>query len=198
MNLWDQGLLEAPIGLAAALLIGLLFGFWLERSGFGSSRKLTAIFYLTDFAVLKVMFSAMATAALGLQLLGALGVVDLARLFVPDTVLWAQAVGGVVFGIGFVVGGWCPGTAAVGVGSGRIDALLFLAGAGLGSLLFAALAPGLAALRQGGDLGVCGLPDLVGIPPLAGALALLVVALVAFAGAHVVEARMRQRIAEER
>jgi uncharacterized membrane protein YedE/YeeE len=198
MNLYDQGLLDAPIGLAAALLIGLLFGFWLERSGFGSSRKLTAIFYLTDFAVLKVMFSAMATAALGLQGLGALGLVDLSRLFVPDTILWAQAVGGVVFGVGFVVGGWCPGTAAVGVGSGRLDALVFLLGAGAGSLLFAAAAPALAGLRGAGDLGVCSMPELVGLTPVGGALALAAVALVAFAVAHVIESRMQNRMMVER
>ena len=69
MNLYAQGLLDTPLGLLLALVVGLGFGFWLERAGFGSSRKLTAIFYLRDFAVLKVMFSAMVTAALGLQLL---------------------------------------------------------------------------------------------------------------------------------
>ena len=48
----------------------------------------------------------------------------------------AQIVGGLIFGVGFVMGGWCPGTAAVGLASGRLDALVFLAGAGIGSVLF--------------------------------------------------------------
>lgn len=193
MNLFDQGLLNQPIGLFAALAIGLLFGLWLERAGFGSSKKLTSIFYFDDWAVLKVMFSAMVTAALGLQLLGSLGIVDLQRLYVPETVIWPQLVGGLVFGLGFVMGGWCPGTAAVGVGSGRVDALVFLVGAGAGSLAFAGLQPHLGDFMQQGACGVCSLPEQLGATPAMGALVLLGVALVAFAGASMVESMMTRR-----
>lgn len=193
MNLFDQGLLDAPIGLFAALAIGLLFGFWLERSGFGSSRKLTSIFYFDDWAVLKVMFTAMVVAALGLQLLSGLGVVELQSLFVPETVIWPQLVGGLVFGVGFVMGGWCPGTAAVGLGSGRLDALVFLLGAGAGSLAFAGLQPQLGDFLQAGACGVCSLPEQLGVSPGLGALVLLAVALLAFAGATKVEAMMARR-----
>lgn len=191
MNLYSQGLLDAPLGLAASLLLGALFGFWLERSGFGSSRKLTAIFYFRDWAVLKVMFTAMAVAALGIQLLAALGVVDPTALFVPDTVVGAQAVGGVLFGLGFVVGGFCPGTAAVGLGSGRIDALVFLAGAGIGSLAFAGVAGPIEGLRTLGACGTCSVTDSLGISGPVGAVGLAVVALLAFVFAHAVERRMR-------
>lgn len=192
-DLWQRGLLDQPIGLAASLVLGLLFGFWLERAGFGSSRKLTSIFYFDDFAVLKVMFSAMAVAAVGLQLLASLGAVDPATLFVPDTVLWAQAIGGLLFGVGFVVGGWCPGTAAVGLGSGRLDALAFLVAAGAGSLVFAALQPALGGLPRAGDCGVCSLTAWLGIGGFSGALGLVAVALGSFALAHAIEARMRAR-----
>ena len=58
MNLFAQGLLDTPLGFAAALAVGVAFGFWLERAGFGSSTKLAAMFYLRDFAVLQVMYSA--------------------------------------------------------------------------------------------------------------------------------------------
>jgi uncharacterized membrane protein YedE/YeeE len=193
MNLFDQGLLDSPIGLFAALAVGLLFGFWLERSGFGSSRKLTSIFYFDDWAVLKVMFTAMVVAALGLQLLGGLGIVDLQKLYVPATVVWPQLVGGLVFGIGFVMGGWCPGTAAVGLGSGRIDALVFLAGAGIGSLLFAGLQPRLGDFLQAGACDVGSLPERLGVSPGMGALLLLAIALVAFAAATKVETMMARR-----
>ncbi|MBX3463592.1 MAG: YeeE/YedE family protein [Planctomycetes bacterium] len=193
MNLYAHDLLDAPIGLALALLLGLGFGFWLERAGFGSSRKLTAIFYLRDFAVLKVMFSAMVTAALGLQALAAVGLVDLGSLYVPATVVWPQLVGGLLFGVGFVAGGWCPGTAAVGLASGRLDALVFLLGAAAGSLAFAGLAPGLDDFLHAGACDVGSLPERLGVSGPIGAAALLAVALLAFVGATLVERIMVRR-----
>lgn len=193
MNLFAHDLLGTPLGLLLSLVIGLGFGFWLERAGFGSSRKLTAIFYLRDFAVLKVMFSAMVTAALGLQLLAALGYVDLATLYVPESVLWPQLVGGLVFGLGFVAGGWCPGTAAVGLASGKLDALVFLVGACAGSLAFAGLQPQLGDFLQAGTCQIGSLPEQLGVSGPIGALVLAAVALVAFVGATKVEQWMARR-----
>ncbi|MBL9076232.1 MAG: YeeE/YedE family protein [Planctomycetes bacterium] len=193
MNLYANDLLSSPIGLLLSLLVGTGFGFWLERAGFGSSRKLTAIFYLRDFAVLKVMFSAMVTAALGLQLLAALGKVDLAALYVPESIVWPQLVGGLVFGAGFVVGGWCPGTAAVGLASGKLDALVFLLGAGAGSLAFAGLQPRITDFLHAGTCAIGSLPEQLGVSGATGAIVLLVVALLAFAGATKVEHIMSRR-----
>lgn len=193
MNLFAQDLLNGPLGLLAALAIGGAFGFWLERAGFGSSRKLTAIFYLQDFAVLKVMFTAMATAAVCLAVLAGFGAVDVTALFVPPTVLGPQLVGGLLFGVGFVAGGWCPGTAAVGVASGKADALVFLAGAGAGSLGFAAVEPRLRDFLHGGEQPVCSLPELVGIGALPGAIGLLVIAVAASLAATRVERFVARR-----
>jgi len=193
MNLYAQNLLGEPLGLLLSLFVGMAFGFWLERAGFGSSRKLTAIFYLQDFAVLKVMFSAMVTAALGLQLFGALGYVDLAALYVPESIVWPQLVGGLVFGVGFVTGGWCPGTAAVGLASGKLDALVFLLGAGIGSLAFAGLQPQLGDFLQAGTCSIGSLPQQLGVSGPIGALALLIVALGAFVGATKVEQWIARR-----
>lgn len=193
MNLYDQGLLDQPIGLLLALLVGLGFGFWLERAGFGSSRKLTAIFYLRDFAVLKVMFSAMVTAAIGLQVLAATGHVDLSRLYVPESIVWPQLVGGLVFGVGFVTGGWCPGTAAVGLASGKLDALVFLAGAGAGSLAFALVQPQLGDFLQSGTCAIGSLPQQLGVSGAIGAVVLTGVALLAFVVATKVEQWMQRR-----
>ncbi len=195
MNLYAQDLLNQPIGLVLALIVGSAFGFWLERAGFGSSRKLTAIFYLRDFAVLKVMFSAMVTAALGLQALSALGYVDLGALYVPESIVWPQLAGGLLFGVGFVVGGWCPGTATVGVASGKIDAVVFLLGAGIGSLTFAGLEPRLGDFLQAGTCSVSSLPQQLGISGLVGALCLLGVALVAFVIATQIERWMARKAA---
>jgi uncharacterized membrane protein YedE/YeeE len=141
------------------------------------------------------MFSAMATAAVGLQLLAALGYVDLAALFVPPSIVWPQAVGGLLFGLGFVAGGWCPGTAAVGVASGKFDALVFLLGAGLGSLAFAGVQPQLGGFLQAGACAVGALPEQLGVSGMNGALALLAVALVSFVVAGKIETWAQRRSA---
>ncbi len=193
MNLYANGMLDQPIGLLLAMVIGLGFGFWLERAGFGSSRKLTAIFYFQDFAVLKVMFSAMVTAAIGLQVLAATGHIDLAALYVPESVLWPQAVGGLLFGVGFVAGGWCPGTAAVGLASGKLDALVFLAGASFGSVAFAFVQPQLGDFLQAGTCAIGCLPERLGASGQLGAAVLTAVALGAFVFATAVERRMQRK-----
>lgn len=174
MNLFDHGLLESPFGWTAALLVGLAFGFWLERAGFGSSRKLAAIFYLRDFAVVQVMFTAVATAALGLVALDVAGLFDASRVYRMETLLGPQIVGGLIFGAGFVTGGWCPGTALVGAASGKLDALAFLGATLAGSLVYAALWPQLAPLQEVGACGVVTLPELLHLS--SGVVAAIVVA----------------------
>lgn len=128
--------LNSPVAFLSALIIGIAFGWCLEQAGFGSSRKLSGIFYFRDMSVLKVMFSAVITTILGLGILIGTGLLRAESIFVPDTILGAQVVGGLIFGIGFVIGGWCPGTAAVGASSGKIDAIFFIIGALLGSYIF--------------------------------------------------------------
>jgi len=108
-------------------LIGLGLGLILEGAGFGSPKKLTGVFLLRDFAVPQVMVTAILTAMGALLLLGIVGV-DTASYFTPGTRVGAQAVGGLIFGFGFFVGGYCPGTSVVGLASGKLDALAFMAG----------------------------------------------------------------------
>ena len=127
----------SPKTFLAAMIIGLLFGFALERAGFGSSRKLAGIFYFRDMTVLRVMFTALVTAMLGLSLLVALGWIDLpSQIYLLPTVYGAQIVGGLIFGVGFVLSGWCPGTGAVGLASGKLDALVFLTGVVIGAIVY--------------------------------------------------------------
>ena len=120
-----------------AMIIGLLFGFALERAGFGSSRKLAGIFYFRDMTVLKVMFTALISAMLGLSLVAALGWIDLqSQVYLLPTLYGAQILGGLIFGVGFVLSGWCPGTGAVGLASGKLDALVFLVGVVIGAIVY--------------------------------------------------------------
>ncbi|MBI3092061.1 MAG: hypothetical protein HYY96_15485 [Candidatus Tectomicrobia bacterium] len=90
----------------AALLLGFGFGFWLERGGLGNARKLTGMFYLTDFVVVRVMFSAVVVAAFGLALFQALGILDLKLVYLPPLALGGIIIGGLLMGIGFVTGGY--------------------------------------------------------------------------------------------
>jgi thiosulfate/3-mercaptopyruvate sulfurtransferase len=133
---YGRDALGTPEAWFFALVIGLLFGFALERAGFGSSRRLAGVFYGRDMAVIKVMFTALVTAMLGLGLLTRLGILTSEQVFAMPTIYGAQIVGGVIFGIGFVMGGWCPGTAAVGLACGKTDAAVFLGGAVLGTIGF--------------------------------------------------------------
>jgi hypothetical protein len=128
--------LSHPTEMLISVLVGMGFGWALERAGFGRSTNLTSIFYGRDFRVLRVMFTAIATAMVGLYFLDLLGVLPLSSIGILDTYTWAALVGGLVFGAGFIVGGWCPGTSIVGLVSGKIDAALFIGGLVLGSLLF--------------------------------------------------------------
>jgi len=123
--------------LFIALVIGISFGFFLERGGLGSAKKLSAQFYLTDMTVFKVMFTAIITAMLGIYWLTWSGIMDLSLLFVNPTYLIPQLSAGLLFGAGFVIGGLCPGTALVAIATGKFDGLLLLLGIFCGIFLFA-------------------------------------------------------------
>jgi thiosulfate/3-mercaptopyruvate sulfurtransferase len=186
---FGANLLTTFPALLSAFIIGIAFGWCLEQAGFGSSRKLTGIFYFRDMAVLKVMFSAAITAMLGLLLLIKIGVLNLESIYLPETFFGAQIFGGLLFGIGFVIGGWCPGTATVGAVSGKFDALVFLLGAGIGSLVFS---ESFVVVEKYYLLGSAGLrlayKDL-GISYGEMALAVTLVGIIAFWIAEMIEAR---------
>ena len=164
--------------MGSALLAGAMFGFVLERAGFGSPCKLTGQFRLTDWSVLKVMFTAIVVAAAGLWLMRVAGWVDVDDVYVPTSLLVAAAVGGALVGAGFAVGGYCPGTSVVGLFSGRLDALVFLVGLLAGTVVFAGLyGPAIEAMMAAGEVAsgdtfsdAWGIPDGLLIAVMAGAL----------------------------
>ena len=182
-------LLNTPIGFLVAGLIGLMFGFFLEQAGFGSSRKLTGVFYFKDMAVVKVMFTAVVVALVGYRYLTALGWLRAADVYIMPTYWGAAAAGGIIFGIGFVMGGWCPGTAIVGLASAKLDALVFLVGAVLGGILFNEIYGVVEPLYNGLCGGAVTLSDSLGLPMNVLALALCAIAVLLFAGSAWVETR---------
>jgi hypothetical protein len=166
--------------LGIALLLGVGFGFALERAGFGSARKLTAVFYLWDMAVVKVMFTAIVTTMTGLFLLSAGGWMDLSELYIEPTSYPAQILGGLIFGAGFIVGGYCPGTSLSAAATGRKDGILFILGMLAGVMAYAEFTPGLEAWIKAGSQGELTLPTLTGIGM--GWWVLVFVAFLVFAG----------------
>jgi hypothetical protein len=149
--------------LAIALVLGLGFGFCLERAGFGSARKLTAVFYLFDMAVVKVMFTAIVTCMTGIALLSAIGAVDVSEFYIEPTALPAQILGGLLFGAGFMVGGYCPGTSMAAIATGRKDGFAFAFGMLAGVWAFAEFTPGLEEWVKSVSQGEMLLPSVTGV-----------------------------------
>jgi hypothetical protein len=157
--------IEFSVGtdLALAVLLGLGFGYCLERAGFGSARKLTAVFYLFDMSVVKVMFTAIVTAMVGLFVLSAIGLLDLSGLYLEPTSYAAQLLGGLVFGAGFIIGGYCPGTSIAAMATGRKDGAAFALGMLGGVMAYAEFTPGLDAWIKATSQGELTLPGITGI-----------------------------------
>jgi hypothetical protein len=176
--------------LLTAIIIGFMFGFVLERGGFGNARKLAGQFYLTDMTVFKVMFTAIVVAMAGLYILAGAGFVDMARLWINPTFMWAQVVGGFLLGVGFIMSGLCPGTAVVAAASGRWDGVVTVGGIFIGMAGFALaidFVPGMQALYNAGRMGESLLPAVFGLPALWFVLLIVVMAGAAFVGAEKVE-----------
>ncbi len=149
--------------LAIAVLLGFGFGFCLERAGFGSARKLTAVFYLFDMSVVKVMFTAIVTAMVGLFLLSAAGMLAISDLYIEPTSYAAQILGGLVFGAGFIIGGYCPGTSVAAMATGKKDGMVFALGMLAGVMAYAEFTPGFEAWIKATSSGEVTLPTLTGI-----------------------------------
>ncbi len=117
-------------------VIGFAFGFTLEMSGFGDSRKLAAQFYFTELTVLKVMFTAIVTAMVLLFGAVGLGILNFSQVWVNPTYLWSGIIGGLIMGVGFIIGGFCPTTSLASASTGKIDGMFFMLGGFVGAFLF--------------------------------------------------------------
>jgi len=162
--LFEYGLFGAGFSLLVALVVGVAFGWCLERSGMGSARKLIGQFYLTDLTVFKVMFTAIITAMLGIFWLGWIGLLDISRVYVPETYILPQLVGGVIFGVGFATAGLCPGTSCVSAVTGRGDGAAAVLGMLVGVLVAGFAFHLLEPFYNSTPLGAFTLPALVRAP----------------------------------
>jgi len=191
--LFRGGWFGVETSFIVAFAIGFSFGTALEKAGFGNGRKLTAQFYLHDMAVYKVMFTAVATSLFLTALTTDLGLLDFSKVFVPPTYLWPQIVGGLLLGIGFVSGGYCPGTSVVSVASGKIDGMVYVLGFFAGLLVFPHFFEGLEPFYNSGALGVVSLFDHIPVAPTVIGSVILAVAIASFFGVTRLERMARAR-----
>ncbi|MEW5983665.1 MAG: YeeE/YedE thiosulfate transporter family protein [Acidobacteriota bacterium] len=181
------GLFGDETSLVVAFVIGIAFGFFLERAGFGSARKLVSQFYLSDMAVFKVMFTAIVTAMLGVTYLGWIGFLDLSLVYLVPTYLAPQIVGGLVLGFGFVIGGYCPGTSVAASATGKLDGIAFVAGVFAGLFVFAEAYPLLKGFYESTPVGTVTMPQVFGLPYGLVVFAVVLMAIGGFYGASLVE-----------
>ena len=116
------------LNFIVALVIGILFGVILEQAGFSTSKKLVGLFYGYDFTVLRVFFTAGIVSMIGIMGLEHYGLIDINLVYINPTFLWSAIIGGLIMGLGFVVGGFCPGTSVCAAAIGKIDAMIFIVG----------------------------------------------------------------------
>lgn len=110
------------MNVVAPLAIGFAFAWLLQRAGLSRYDRIANVFRFRDLAVMKFLLSALVTGAVGLRVLDSLGFVG--DLPVPTTYVAGNLGGGVVFGVGMALSGFCPGTVAAGAGEGRLDYLV--------------------------------------------------------------------------
>jgi len=179
------------------LLIGVAFGATLETAGFGNSKKLAAQFYFKDLTVFKVMFTAIIVACVLIFLSSAVGLLDYNLVWVPPTYLWPGIVGGLIMGVGFIVGGFCPGTSLVAMATGKVDGVFFVLGVLTGIFLFGETVSSFELFFDSSYMGRFTLPQLFGLSYGTVVVAVVVMALLMFWGAEKVEASVGGETAQK-
>jgi uncharacterized membrane protein YedE/YeeE len=187
-----NGIIPEQWDYVIALLIGLAFGYILEASGFSSSRKLVGVFYGYDFAVLKVFFTAVLVSVIGLYYMDYLSWLDITQLYVHPTFMQSAIIGGIIMGVGFLAGGFCPGTSLTAVAIGKLDAMIFTLGLLIGIFIFSELYSVLTPMLSQGDYGNITLDKSIGIPADIIILSIAILALAAFYFSDLVRAKVKK------
>ncbi len=179
--LFPQGLISEELNILIGFFIGIAFGFLLEAGGFTNTRKLAGVFYGYDFVVLKVFFSAAITGAIGIYLLDALNIMDVQATFYPKTYWLPTLIGGGIMALGFVIGGFCPGTSVCAAFTGKVDAMYFVGGILIGILGYSLTYDSLwADLRNSTAMGRVNVADLLHMSPGVFILLMTIIAAVTF------------------
>lgn len=159
------------------LLFGIAFGFLLQKGGVTNYNIIEGQLLLTDFTVLKVMLSAVMVGMIGFHLMKHFGYV---QSHAAEGTIGSNVIGGLIFGVGFALLGYCPGTVAGAVGTGALDALFGgMVGLLIGAGIFAELYPSLKGVLMKWPLPVVTVPEFLRLN-LWGTIILLEVLMVAF------------------
>jgi rhodanese-related sulfurtransferase len=168
-------------------LIGFGFGYVLEISGFGNSKKLAAQFYFKELTVLKVMFSAIIVAMVLIFAASGLGLLDYNLIWVNPTYLWPGIVGGLIMGVGFIIGGFCPGTSLVSAATFKVDGIFFSLGTLFGIFLFGETVENFELFWNSSYLGRLTIQDWLGVDAGWVVLGVVLMALFMFWGSEQLE-----------
>jgi len=182
--------LSNELNILSGLLVGVAFGYVLEQAGFSSSRRLAGLFYGYDFTVLRVFFTAAITALSGTLLLGWAGLLDLDAIYVNPLFLGPAVLGGVVMGLGFILGGYCPGTSVCAAAIGKKDAIVFVLGGFLGVFAYGEAYPAFSAFANGGARGAVKVYESLGVSRGVFVLFLIAAAVAAFAVTSLIERKV--------
>ena len=147
--------------------------------------------------VIKVMFTAIVVSMLGLLYLALTGWMDLSAVYINPTFIWAQIIGGLILGVGFVVGGYCPGTSVVGATTGQIDAFVFLLGALFGMIVFGETFPLVENITKAGSMGSIKLPEFFHLSTGLVAFIIVVIAVGTFIAAERLESKFKEEAKNE-
>jgi hypothetical protein len=159
--------------MVLGVITGIAFGFLLQKGGVTEYDVILGQLLLTDFTVVKVMLSAVVVGMIGIYAMKSAGFV---RLHCKAGTVGATVTGGLVFGAGFALLGYCPGTAAGAVGAGAFDALIGMAGMVFGAGIFARLYPRIEnSVFNQGAFPADTIPELLGVRP---GIVVVIVALV--------------------
>ena len=149
--------------LLSGAVTGLIFGFLLQKARVTRADVIIAQFLLRDYTVMKVILTAIVVGSIGIY--GMLEMDMIPVLSIKPAFLYANALGGLIFGVGMAILGYCPGTALAAIGDGSRDAIAGVLGGVTGVALFAALFPLLSSsLIEAYNLGSISLPEITGIP----------------------------------
>ncbi len=162
LPLYKNGFLSPEANFFFALLLGISFGFVLERTGFTRASNIAGTFYFQNTAVPKIMGMTVITTTTWFIFFSTLGWIDLSQLYTPTTYIWPYLVGGMLFGLGMVISGYCPGTAVAGLATGKSDALFFILGLFGGMFIYFLSFDFIKDFANSSNLGVFKLHDLSG------------------------------------
>jgi len=158
----DAHAVEAGGRLLSAALFGIVFGFLLQKGGVGKYHVLIGQLLLQDFTVVKVMLTAIVVGMIGIFTLHRFAKVNLT---IKPTRIGANVIGGLIFGAGFGLIGYCPGTVAAALGQGNLDGLFAMFGLLLGSYFYAEFSTVLKnSVEKWGEKGKLLLPELLHVP----------------------------------